>query len=80
MVSAPVPALPTKRLPLLVQAEPVPVTVAVPWEPVSLPTTPIAPLTRPPAAMVSMPVPASPMTRFPLLVQVEPAPVTVTVP
>ncbi len=33
MVSAPVPALPTKRFPPLVQVEPVPVTV--PCEPVS---------------------------------------------
>jgi len=64
IVSVPMPELPTVRLPLLVQVEPAPVTVALPCEPAADPITPPEQeggklqllLTVPPLWIVSMPV------------------------
>jgi hypothetical protein len=75
-----VPPLPTDKRPLLFQAEPRPVTVTAPCEPMPSPIAPVVLLTCPPFATVSVPTPLVPTDSRPLLVQVEPAPVTVTVP
>ena len=82
IVSVPVPKLPILSPPhvLLIQLEPGPVTVTVPFEPADCPTEPPPVLfTVPPFWMVSVPVPRPPTTR-PLVVHVEPGSVTVTVP
>ena len=56
MVSVPVPALPTVRVPLLCQLEPAPVTVTVPSPPAKLPTVPPETINVPPVWIVSDPV------------------------
>ena len=69
--------LPTLRPELLLQAEPVPVTITVPCEPAALPMLAVKAvllLTVPPLAIVSVPKPELPMLRPPpgLLFQVNP--------
>ena len=82
IVSVPVPKLPILSPPLgpLIQLEPGPVTVTVPFEPADSPTEPPPLFTVPPSWIVSVPVPRPPTTTLPAFDQLEPAPVTVTVP
>ncbi len=56
MVSVPVLASPTSRLPLLVQVEPAPSTVAVPLVPIATASQPTLLFTTPPLLMLSAPV------------------------
>ncbi|WLA45747.1 hypothetical protein QIH80_28405 [Bradyrhizobium elkanii] len=80
IVSVPVPASPTNSAKLLVQDEPEPVTVAVPFEPARKPMSLPIMLATAPFRMVSVPVPPPPTLRMPPWVQDEPGPSIVTVP
>src|SRR5262245_5870495 len=87
IVSEPVPPLvpvlmfpPTERL-VMVQLDPAPVTVAIPFEPTSTPTPPSNGVeTWPPSSMESVPLPLRPTLRLFMLIQLDPAPLTATSP
>ena len=80
MVKLAVPRLPTVKLPVEVQMESVPLTVASPTLLAALAMIALVLVTSPPARTFIVPVPKSPTRRKPLFCQVESAPVMVAVP